>query len=170
MSELEATVVSPKAGELLAVRITEDNLRELAKHFSYTLFTRTEGKTAIFWCGIYGYPGETIVFSPPGNIIGIYDDEDIEKLFNLTGGKRPLRRPWPTSPLVIINEGYNAGKICHIDHGTIALRDQDGDYFTRKYGFLCRDIDRIDDWTPIDPIKGSSCKSRQDACPLRQPR
>ena len=48
---------------------------------------------------------------PPGNIIGIYDDEDIEKLFNLTGGKRPLRRPWPTSPLVIINEGYDAGGV-----------------------------------------------------------
>ena len=57
MSDLEANVVSPKTGEILAVRITEDNLRELASRFSHTLFTRTEGKTAIFWCGIYGYPG-----------------------------------------------------------------------------------------------------------------
>lgn len=156
MSELEATVVSPKAGELLAVRITEDNLRELACRFRHTLFTRTEGKTAIFWCGIYGYPGETIVFSEAGGIIGIYDDEDLQKLFGPTGGKRRLLRPWPTSPLVIINEGYDAGKSCHIDPGTIALRDKDGDYFTRKYRFLCRDLDRIYDWVPIDPIKGSS--------------
>lgn len=156
MSDLEANLVSPKAGEILAIRITEDNLRELVCRFSHTLFTRTEGKTAIFWCGIYGYPGETIVFSEAGGIIGIYDDEDIKKLFKFTGGKRTLRRPWPTSPLVIINEGYDAGKRCHIDPGTIALRDKDGDYFTRKYGFLCRDIDKIDDWAPIDPIKGSS--------------
>lgn len=156
MSDLEANVVSPKAGEILSVRITEDNLRELARRFIHTLFTRTEGKTAIFWCGIYGYPGETIVFSEAGGIIGIYDDEDLQKLFRPTGGKRRLRRPWPTSPLVIINEGYDAGKGCHIDPGTIALRDRDGDYFTRKYGFLCRDIDKIVDWTPIDPIKGSS--------------
>ena len=156
MSELEAAVVRPKAGELLAARITEDNLRELASRFSHTLFTRTEGKAAIFWCGIYGCPGETVVFSEAGGIIGIYDDEDIEKLFRPTGGKRRLRSPWPTSPLVIINEGYDAGKSCHIDPGTIAIRDKDGDYFTRKYGFLCRGTDKIDDWAPIDPIKGSS--------------
>lgn len=156
MSELEANVVSPKAGELLAVRITEDNLRELARHFSYTLFTRTEGKTAILWCGIYGYPGETIVFSEAGGIIGIYDDEDLQKLFRPTGGKRSLRRPWPTAPLIIINEGYDVGKGCRIDPGTIAIRDDESDYFTRKYGFLCRDIDKIDDWAPIDPIKGAS--------------
>ena len=156
MSDLEATVVSPKAGESLAVRITEDNLRELACRFSHTLFTRTEGKPAIFWCGIYGYPGETIVFSEAGGIIGIYDDEDLQKLFRPIGGKRRLRRPWPTSPLIIINEGYDVGKRCHIDPGTIAIRDDESDYFTRKYGVLCRDIDKIDDWTPIDPIKGAS--------------
>ena len=98
MSDLEATIVSPKAGEILAIRITEDNLRELASRFSHTLFTRTEGKAAICWCGIYGYPGETIVFSEAGGIIGIYDDEDLQKLFRPTGGKRRLRRPWPTSP------------------------------------------------------------------------
>lgn len=156
MSDLEANLVSPKADELLAVRITEDNLKELAKRFSHTLFTRTGGKTAIFWCGIYGYPGETIVFSPPGNIIGIYDDEDIEKLFNLTGGKRPLRRPWPTDDLIIINEGYDVGRRCRVTPGTIALRDNEGEYFTREYGWLCRFIDRIDDWSPIDPIKETS--------------
>lgn len=156
MSNLEANVATPKTDELLAVRITEDNLRELAKRFNHTLFTRTEGKTAIFWCGIYGYPGETIIFSAPDNIIGIYDDEDLEKLFNYTGEKRTLRRPWPTAPLIIINEGYDAGKGCHIDPGTIAIRDDESDYFTRKYGFLCRDIDKIDDWAPIDPIKGAS--------------
>lgn len=156
MSDLEANVVSPKAGEILAVRITEDNLRELASRFSHTLFARTEGKTAIFWCGIYGYPGETIVFSPPGNIIGIYDDEDIEKLFKLTGGKRPLRCPWPTSPLIIVNDGEDKGRGIRIEPGTIALRDNEGEYYTREYGWLLRSIDKIDDWTPIDPIKGSS--------------
>lgn len=156
MSELEANVAGPKAGFLLTTRITEDNLRELARYFDGVILQRVEGRLAISWYGAYGYPGETIVFSPPGSIIGIYDDEDIEKLFKLTGGKRTLRRPWPTSPLIIINEGYDAGKICHIDPGTIALRDDEGDYFTRKYGFLCRGIDKIDDWATIDPIKGSS--------------
>lgn len=156
MSDLEANVVNPKADELLAVRITEDNLRQLASRFSHTLFTRTEGKAAICWCGVYGYPGETIIFSEAGGIIGIYDDEDLEKLFNFTGEKRPLRSPWPTAPLIIINEGYDVGKGCHIDPGTIAIRDDESDYFTRKYGFLCRDIDKIDDWAPIAPIKGSS--------------
>mgnify|MGYP000857822431 CR=1 FL=1 len=155
MSDLEANVVSPKAGELLAVRITEDNLRELASRFSHTLFTRTEGKTAIFWCGIYGYPGETIVFSEAGGIIGIYDDEDIEKLFNLTGEKRPLRRPWPTAPLIIIHYGHDAEQ-GRINPGTVALRDSEGDYFTRNYGFLCKHIDKIDNWTPIDPSQGAS--------------
>lgn len=156
MSDLEANVVSPKAGEILAVRITEDNLRELASRFSHTLFTRTEGKTAIFWCGIYGYPGETIVFSEAGGIIGIYDDEDLQKLFRPTGGKRRLCRPWPTDDLIIINEGYDAGRRCHIDPGTIAIRDDENDYFTRKYGFLCKNIDKIDNWAPIDPTKGTS--------------
>ena len=152
MSDLEANVVSPKAGEILAVRITEDNLRELASRFSHTLFTRTEGKTAIFWCGIYGYPGETIVFSPPGNIIGIYDDEDIEKLFNLTGEKRPLRRTWPTDDLIIIHYGHDAEQ-GRIKPGTIALRNNEGDYYTRNYGLLFPDLDRIYNWTPIDPRK-----------------
>ena len=156
MSDLEANLVSPKAGELLAVRITEDNLRELASRFSHTLFTRTEGKTAIFWCGIYGYPGETIVFSPPGNIIGIYDDEDIEKLFNLTGEKRPLRRPWPTDDLIIIHKGQDLGSGERVAPGTVALRNNNGDYYTRNYGLLCKNIDKIDNWASIDPTKGTS--------------
>ena len=155
MSDLEANVVSPKTGFLLAVRITEDNLRELARHFSYTLFTRTEGKTAILWCGIYGYPGETIVFSPPGNIIGIYDDEDLQKLFRPTGGKRTLRRPWPTDDLIIINEGQDLGSGERIAPGTVALRDNEGDYFARNYGFLCKNIDRIDNWVSIDPSEAT---------------
>lgn len=155
MSDLEATVVSPKTDELLTIRITEENLKELAKRFNHTLFTRTGGKTAILWCGIYGYPGETIVFSP-GNIIGIYDDEDIEKLFELTGEKRTLSRPWPTEDLIIINDGEDKGRGIRIEPGTIALRDNDGEYFTREYGWLCSFIDRIDDWVPIDQIKGSS--------------
>lgn len=156
MSDLEANVASPKAGELLAVRITEDNLRELASRFSHTLFTRTGGKTAILWCGIYAYPGETIVFSPPGNIIGIYDDEDIEKLFKFTGGKRTLRRPWPTESLIIVNDGYNIGKDSRIAPGTVALRDNEGDYFTRNYGFLCKHIDRIDNWVSVNPSEAAS--------------
>lgn len=156
MSDLEANLVSPKTDELLAVRIAEDNLSELASRFSHTLFTRTGGKTAIFWCGIYGYPGETIVFSPPGNIIGIYDDEDIEKLFKLAGEKRPLRRPWPTDDLIIIHKGQDLGSGERIAPGTVALRDNEGDYFARNYGFLCKNIDRIDNWAPIDPIQGTS--------------
>lgn len=156
MSDLEANVARPKAGEILAVRITEDNLRELASCFSHTLFTRTEGKTAIFWCGIYGYPGETIVFSPPGNIIGIYDDEDIEKLFKLTEEKRPLRRPWPTESLIIIHKGQDLGKGERIAPGTVALRDNEGDYFTRNYGFLCEHIDRIDNWVSVNPGEAAS--------------
>ena len=156
MSDLEANLVSPKAGEILSVRITEDNLRELASRFSHTLFTRTEGKTAIFWCGIYGYPGETIVFSEAGGIIGIYDDEDLQKLFRPTGGKRRLRRPWPTSPLIIIHKGQDLGSGERIAPGTVALRDNDGDYFTRNYGFLCKNIDKIDNWASIDPSQGAS--------------
>lgn len=156
MSDLEANVVSPKAGEILAIRITEDNLRELASRFSHTLFTRTEGKTAIFWCGIYGYPGETIVFSDHRNIIGIYDDEDIEKLFNLTGEKRHLRHPWPTADLIIIHDGYERGKCNRIAPGTIALRDNEGDYYTREYGLLLQGMDRISRWTPIAPSQGAS--------------
>lgn len=153
MSDLEANLVLPKTGELLAIRITEDNLRELASRFSHTLFTRTEGKTAIFWCGIYGYPGETIVFSEAGGIVGIYDDEDLQNLFEFTGEKRSVRRPWPTAPLIIIHKGQGLGSGERIAPGTVALRDQDGDYFTRNYGFLCKNIDKIDNWTPIDPSK-----------------
>lgn len=156
MSNLEANVARPKAGEILAVRITEDNLRELASRFSHTLFTRTEGKTAIFWCGIYGYPGETIVFSEAGGIIGIYDDEDIEKLFNLTGEKRPLRRPWPTESLIIIHKGQDPRKGERIAPGTVALRDNEGDYFTREYGFLRKHIDRIDNWVSVNPSVAAS--------------
>ena len=144
MSDLEANVVSPKAGEILAVRITEDNLRELASRFSHTLFTRTEGKTAIFWCGIYGYPGETIVFSAHRNIIGIYDDEDI------------LRRPWPTESLIIIHKGQDLGRGERVAPGTVALRDNEGDYFTREYGFLCKHIDRIDNWASVNPGEAAS--------------
>lgn len=156
MSDLEANVARPKAGEILAVRITEDNLRELASRFSHTLFTRTEGKTAIFWCGIYGYPGETIVFSEAGGIIGIYDDEDIEKLFNLTGEKRTLHRPWPTESLIIIHKGQDLGNGERIAPGTVALRDNEGDYFTREYGFLCKHIDRIDNWVSVEPGEAAS--------------
>lgn len=156
MSDPEATIVTPKACEILAIRITEDNLRHLASRFDSVILQRVEGRLAISWYGAYGYPGETIVFSAHSNIIGIYDDEDIEKLFNYTGEKRTLRHPWPTAPLIIINEGYDVGKGCHIDPGTIAIRDNESDYFTRKYGFLCRGTDQIDDWTPIDPIKGAS--------------
>jgi len=152
MSDLEANLVSPKAGEILAIRITEDNLKELAKRFNHTLFTRTEGKTAIFWCGIYGYPGETIVFSEAGGIIGIYDDEDLQNLFEFTGEKRSVRRPWPTAPLIIIHYGHDAEQ-GRIKPGTIALRNNNGDYFTRNYGFLCKNIDKIDNWASIDPRK-----------------
>ena len=155
MGDLEANIVSPKAGEILAVRITEDNLRELASRFSHTLFTRTEGKTAIFWCGIYAYPGETIVFSEAGGIIGIYDDEDLQKLFRPTGGKRRLRRPWPTDDLIIIHKGQDAEQ-GRIYPGTIALRNNAGEYYTRNYGFLLPHIDRIDNWAPIDPSQEAS--------------
>lgn len=154
MSDLEANVASPKTGFLLTIRITEDNLREVARHFDSVILQRVEGRLAISWYGAYGYPGETIVFSPPGNIIGIYDDEDIEKLFNLTGGKRTLRRPWPTDDLIIVNDGEDKGKGIRIEPGTIAIRDNEGEYYTREYGWLLRSIDKIDDWTPIDPIKG----------------
>lgn len=156
MSNLEANVVSPQTGFLLAVRITEDNLSELARHFDGVILQRVEGRLAISWYGAYGYPGETIVFSPPGNIVGIYDDEDIEKLFNLTGGKRTLRRPWPTDDLIVIHDGYERGKCSRIEPGTIALRDHEGDYCTREYGLLIQGMDRISRWTPIDPIKGTS--------------
>ena len=156
MSDLEANVARPKAGEILAVRITEDNLRELASRFSHTLFTRTEGKTAIFWCGIYGHPGETIVFSEAGGIIGIYDDEDIEKLFNLTGEKRTLHHLWPTESLIIIHKGRDLGRGERIAPGTVAIRDNEGDYFTREYGFLCENIDRIDNWVSVNPSAAAS--------------
>lgn len=155
MSDLEANVAIPKAGELLAVRITEDNLRELARRFSHTLFTRTEGKTAIFWCGIYGYPGETIVFSEAGGIVGIYDDEDIQNLFEFTGEKRSVRRPWPTDDLIIIHNGHDAEQ-GRINPGTIAIRNNKGEYYTRNYGFLFPSIDKIDNWAPIDITQGAS--------------
>lgn len=156
MSDLEANVASPQTGFLLTLRITEDNLRELARHFDSVILQRVEGRLAISWYGAYGYPGETIVFSPPGNIIGIYDDEDIEKLFKLTGGKRRLRRPWPTDDLIIIHKGRDLGKGERIAPGTVALRDNEGDYFTRNYGFLCKHIDRIDNWVSADPSEAAS--------------
>lgn len=156
MSDLEANLVSPKTEELLAIRITEDNLSELAKRFNHTLFTRTGGKTAILWCGIYAYPGETIVFSEAGGIIGIYDDEDLQKLFRPTGEKRPLRRPWPTADLIIIHKGQDLGRGERIAPGTVALRNNEGDYFTRNYGFLCKHIDRIDNWISANPSEAAS--------------
>lgn len=156
MSDLEANVVSPKAGEILAVRITEDNLSELARHFDGVILQRVEGRLAISWYGAYGYPGETIVFSAHSSIIGIYTDEELEKLFNLTGGKRTLRRPWPTDDLIIIHDGYERGKCNRIEPGTIALRDDEGDYYTREYGLLLQGMDRISRWAPIDPIQGAS--------------
>lgn len=155
MSDLEANVASPKTGFLLTIRITEDNLKELARRFNHTIFTRTGGKTAILWCGIYAYPGETIVFSPPGDIIGIYDDEDIEKLFKLTGGKRNLSRPWPTDDLIIIHNGHDAEQ-GRITPGTIALRNNKGEYYTRNYGFLRKHIDRIDNWVSVNPSEAAS--------------
>nr|DAI00915.1 MAG TPA: PGDYG protein [Caudoviricetes sp.] len=84
MSELEATVVSPKAGELLAVRITEDNFRELAKHFSYTLFTRTEGKTAIeAWPGdpLPIFEGEWVVASEDGVDVTAYSNDEFQRTY-----------------------------------------------------------------------------------------
>lgn len=156
MSDLEANVVTPKADELLAVRITEDNLRELARHFDGVILQRVEGRLAISWYGAYGYPGETIVFSAHRTVIGIYDDEDIETLFRPTGGKRSLRRPWPTDDLIIIHDGYERGRCARIEPGTIALREDDGDYYTREYGLVLQGMDRISRWTPIDPHKGTS--------------
>lgn len=156
MSDLVANVAIPKTGELLTIRITEDNLSELARRFSHTLFTRTEGKTAILWCGIYGYPGETIVFSEAGGIIGIYDDEDIQNLFEFTGEKRSVRRPWPTAPLIIIHKGQDLGSGERVAPGTVALRDSEGNYFTRNYGFLCKHIDRIDNWVSVNPGEAAS--------------
>lgn len=156
MSDLEANVATPKTGELLTIRITDDNLSELARHFDGVILQRVEGRLAISWYGAYGYPGETIVFSAHRNIIGIYTDEELEKLFNLTGEKRPLRRPWPTADLIIINDGCDRGVGEPIEPGTVALRDTEGDYYTRDYGWLCRFIDEINDWTPIDPHKAAS--------------
>lgn len=156
MSELEATVATPKTDELLTIRITENNLSELARHFDGVILQRVEGRLAISWYGAYGYPGETIVFSAHSSIIGIYTDEELEKLFNLTGEKRPLRRPWPTADLIIIHDGYERGKCSRIEPGTIALRDNEGDYYTREYGLLLQGMDRISRWTPIDPHKETS--------------
>ena len=62
-------------------------------------------------------------------------------------------RPWPTDDLIIIHDGCDRGVDEPIDPGTIALRDAEGDYYTRDYGWLCRFIDEINDWTPIDPHK-----------------
>jgi len=156
MSDLEANVATPKTDELLTIRITEDNLSELARHFDGVILQRVEGRLAISWYGAYGYPGETIVFSAHSNIIGIYTDEELEKLFNLTGEKRSLRRPWPTADLIVIHDGYERGKCSRIEPGTIALRDNEGDYYTREYGLLLQGMDRISRWAPIDPIKGAS--------------
>lgn len=156
MSNLEANVATPKTDELLTIRITEDNLSELARHFDGIILQRVEGRLAISWYGAYGYPGETIVFSAHRNIIGIYTDEELEKLFNLTGEKRSLRRPWPTANLIIIHDGYERGKCSRIEPGTIALRDDEGDYYTREYGLLLQGMDRISRWTPIDPTQGAS--------------
>lgn len=61
--------------------------------------------------------------------------------------------PWPTAGLIIINDGEDKGRGILIEPGTIALRDQEGEYYTREYGWLLRSIDIINDWTPIDPHK-----------------
>lgn len=156
MSDLEANLVSPKTDEILSVRITEDNLSELARHFDGVILQKVEGRLAISWDGAYGYQGETIVFSDRRNIIGIYDDKDLQKLFRPTGEKRTLRRPWPTADLIIIHDGYERGKCNRIEPGTIALRDNEGDYYTREYGFLLQGTDRISRWTPLDPSQGAS--------------
>ena len=155
MSDLEATVATPKTDELLTIRITEDNLREITRHFGSVILQRVEGKLAISWCGAYGYPGETIVFSNPADIIGIYTDEELRNLFNLTGQKRHIRRPWPTDDLIIIHKGQDLGSGERIAPGTVALRDNEGDYFARNYGFLCKNIDRIDNWVSIDPSEAT---------------
>lgn len=156
MSDLEATVATPKTDELLTIRITEDNLSELARHFSSVILQRVEGKLAIYWYGAYGHPGETIVFSNPADIIGIYTDEELQKLFTLTEEKRHICRPWPTESLIIIHKGQDLGKGERIAPGTVALRDNEGDYFTRNYGFLCKHIDRIDNWVSIDSSEAAS--------------
>lgn len=156
MTDLEANVATPKTDEILTVRIAEDNLSELTRHFDGVILQRVEGRLAIFWCGAYGYPGETIVFSAHRNIIGIYTDEELEKLFNLTGEKKPLRRPWPTADLIIIHDGYERGKCSRIEPGTIALRDDEGDYYTREYGLLLQGMDRISRWTPVNPGEAAS--------------
>jgi hypothetical protein len=62
-------------------------------------------------------------------------------------------RPWPTDDLIIIHKGQDLGSGERVAPGTVALRDSEGDYFTRNYGFLCKHIDKIDNWTPIDPRK-----------------
>jgi hypothetical protein len=62
-------------------------------------------------------------------------------------------RPWPTDDLIIIHDGYDRGVGELIEPGTVALRDQEGEYYTRDYGWLLRSIDIINDWTPIDPHK-----------------
>lgn len=153
MSDLEANVARPKADDFLAVRITEDNLRGLVSHFGSDTFQRVKGKPAVSWCGVHRYVGETIVFFAPDVIVGIYDDEELRELFDFTGEKRPLRRPWPTADLIIINDGEDRGRGIRIEPGTIALLDDEGEYYTREYGWLLRSIDKIDDWTPIDPHK-----------------
>ena len=153
MSNLEANVALTRASEFLAIRITEGNLEELTSYFGRNILKRVEGEPAVSWREELSHPGETIVFSLPGNIIGIYVDEELQKLFEFTGEKRSVRRSWPTADLIVINEGYDVGKVWPIEPGTIALRDDVGDYFTRNYGFLCKGIDKIDDWAPIDPHK-----------------
>ena len=61
-------------------------------------------------------------------------------------------RPWPTDDLIIIHKGHDAEQ-GRIKPGTIALRNNNGDYYTRNYGLLFPDLDRIYNWTPIDPRK-----------------
>lgn len=71
MSELEATVVSPKAGELLAVRITEDNLRELYITPSFR---------GIDWDAdtIVG-PGDYIVTDAMGAAVDVCDETELHQ-------------------------------------------------------------------------------------------
>ena len=77
MSNLEANVALTRASEFLAIRITEGNLEELTSYFGRNILKRVEGEPAGSWREELSHPGETIVFSLPGNIIGIYVDEEL---------------------------------------------------------------------------------------------
>lgn len=155
MSDLTASVAHVKAGDLLAVRITEGNLGDVVRYFGNEISKIAGGGSSISRRGERGHVGETIVFSNPGGIVGIYDDQEFRRLFKLTGEKRQAHTPWPTDPFIIINDGYDFGGSERIEPGTVALLDEEGCYYTQKYGFICEEIDSINDWTPFDPHKGA---------------